>query len=68
MSESATVTLSREQLEAAIYALRCEAHRQDPDAYPEHKPALIDYDPWPGTMANLADDLEQLLLQTITGT
>lgn len=56
-----TVELTHEQAEAAIYALRREAHRQDPGKYPEHDPAFPDYDPWPDDMAELADDLEVLL-------
>jgi hypothetical protein len=55
------VMLTREQIEAAIYALRCEAHRQEPSTYPDHTPRFPDYDPWPSDMAKLADELEREL-------
>lgn len=61
--ETITVALNREQFEAAVYALRCEAHRQDPDAYPDHKPAYPGYDPYPTQMARTADYLEQRLVK-----
>jgi hypothetical protein len=61
--ETIAVKLSQEQLEAVIYALRREAHRQDPAAYPYHKPAYPVYDPWPNAMAKLADGLEALVMR-----
>lgn len=57
------VRLHQEQLEAVIYALRKEAHHQDPDAYPHHHPAYPDYDPWPSAMARLADELEAVVMR-----
>jgi hypothetical protein len=45
--------------------LRSEAHRQDPDAYPEHRPAFVDYDPYPSTIADLAAELERGLAEAI---
>lgn len=42
-----TVALDRAQAEAAVYALRSEAHRQDPDEYPIHSQAFPDYHPYP---------------------
>lgn len=61
--EKITVTLSREQAEAAVYALRCETHRQDPGEYPVHSQTFPDYDPWPSDVAALADELEVLVMR-----
>ena len=66
MSEYATVTLSREQLEAAIYALRCEAHRQPERTRAQARPHRLR--PVAEHHGEPRHDLEQLLLQTITGT
>jgi hypothetical protein len=53
-----TITLNAEQAEAAVYALRAEAHRQDPDAYPACRPDWPDYDPWPSDISVTADIIE----------
>ena len=45
--ETIAVRLSQEQLETVIYALRKEAHHQDPAAYPRHKPAYRRTTPGP---------------------
>jgi hypothetical protein len=60
--ETITVPLSSEQFAAAVYALRWEAHRQDPAAYPHHRLAYPDYDSWPSVMSATADYLEQRLI------
>jgi hypothetical protein len=58
-----TVTLDLAQAEAAIYALRCEAHRQEPAEYLDHSPRYPGYDPWPRDMSDLADELERQLIE-----
>jgi hypothetical protein len=60
--ETIDVPLSREQFEAAVYALRKEAHRQEPASYP-HDIAWPDCDPWPSAMSGTADYLEQVLTE-----
>ena len=55
------VMLSCEEAEAAIYALRVEAHRQEPDEYPLCRPVFPGYDPWPSDMARTADYLEKTM-------
>ena len=62
-TETIDVPLNPWQFEAAIYALRAEAHRQDPAAYPDHSPSYPGYDPWPSDMAATADYLEQKLVE-----
>lgn len=58
-----TVTLDLEDADAVIYALRRESHRQEPAEYPRHELAYPDYDPAPETMTEVADQIEQLLIE-----
>jgi hypothetical protein len=60
--ETIAVPLSPGQFVAAVYALRREAHRQDPAAYP-YDIAYPDCDPWPSVMSDTADYLVQRLTE-----
>lgn len=63
-----SVPLNPGQFEAAIYALRMEAHNQDPESYPACEyPSYPGYDPWPSDMAATADYLARKLIEAVRG-